>query len=121
MNGPYKATLTVLTTLTLMATSPRAIACGDDSELLKPWTGSYGGVPRWDLVRPAEFPDAFDKAIKQASAQIDAIASNPQEATFENTLVAMERAGESLNRLAAIFSVHTPNLNVGSMPEIENQ
>ncbi|QDV88475.1 M3 family metallopeptidase [Planctomycetes bacterium TBK1r] len=90
-----------------------------DSVLLKPWTGPYGGVPPWDLVRSEEFIDAFDAAIAQASAEIDAIANNPEPASFENTVVAMEKSGESLDRLDAIFGVHSSNLNLGPIPDIE--
>ncbi|WP_372897509.1 M3 family metallopeptidase [Stieleria sp.] len=90
-----------------------------DSVLLKPWTGPYGGVPPWDLVRSEEFIGAFDAAIAQASAEIDAIANNPEPASFENTVVAMEKSGESLDRLDAIFGVHSSNLNLGPIPDIE--
>nr|WP_236649094.1 M3 family metallopeptidase [Rhodopirellula sp. SM50] len=90
-----------------------------DSVLLKPWTGPYGGVPPWDLVRSEEFIDAFDAAIAQASAEIDAIANNPEPASFENTVVAMEKSGQSLDRLDAIFGVHSSNLNLGPIPDIE--
>ncbi|MCS7471398.1 M3 family metallopeptidase [Stieleria sp. ICT_E10.1] len=90
-----------------------------DSVLLKPWTGPYGGVPPWDLVRSDELIDAFDAAIAQASEEIDAIATNPEPATFENTVVAMEKAGQTLDRLDAIFGVHSSNLNLGPIPDIE--
>ncbi|WP_182867923.1 M3 family metallopeptidase [Rhodopirellula sp. JC639] len=91
----------------------------NDSVLLKPWTGPYGGVPPWDLVRSEDFIDAFDTAIEQAAAEIDQIATNPEPATFENTIVAMEQAGQALDRLDAIFGVHSSNLNLGPIPDIE--
>ena len=88
-------------------------------ELLSPWTGPYGGVPPWNAVRPEAFPAAFDDAIAQSKAEIDAIANNAAPATFENTIVAFEEAGQTLERLSALFDVHTSNLNVGPMPDIE--
>lgn len=91
----------------------------EDSELLKPWVGPYGGVPAWDKVKPEEFPAAFEKAIALAKKDNEAIANNPEAPTFENTLVAMEKSGEALTRLYNLFSVHTSNLSVGPMPEIE--
>ena len=51
--------------------------------------------------------------------EIDAIAENPEPATFENTIVAMEKAGETLNRLQTIFGVYTSSLNTGPIPDIE--
>ena len=90
-----------------------------DSPLLKPWTGPYGGVPPWNLVRSEDFIPAFDAAIKASDADIKAITDDPEPADFDNTIVAMERAGRMLNRLNAIFFVYASNLNVGPIPDIE--
>ena len=90
-----------------------------DSPLLKPWTGPYGGVPPWNLVRSEDFIPAFDAAIKASNADIKAITDDPEPADFDNTIVAMERAGRMLNRLNAIFFVYASNLNVGPIPDIE--
>ena len=90
-----------------------------DSILLKPWTGPYGGIPPWDLVRSEDFVDAFDAAIEMASDDIRKIAENSEPATFENTVVAMEKAGRALDRLDAIFGVYSSNLNLGPIPDIE--
>ena len=87
--------------------------------LLAPWTGPFGGVPPWDLVEPDRFLGAFELAVAEAKAEIDAIAVNPAAPTVDNTIEALERAGRTLDRLDAIFGVHTSNLNVGPIPEIQ--
>ncbi len=89
------------------------------SPLLQPWTGPYGGVPPWNLVRPTEFVDAFANAMEMARKEIEEIANNPEPATFENTIVALESAGRPLTRLGAVFGVHASNLNIGPMPDIQ--
>ncbi|WP_417748659.1 M3 family metallopeptidase [Rosistilla oblonga] len=89
------------------------------SAMLEPWTGHFGGVPPWNLVRQEEFVAAFDQAIDQAQQEIDAIANNPEPPTFENTIVALEQAGRTLERLDTLFSVHSSNLNLGPIPDIE--
>lgn len=91
------------------------------SPMLEPWTGPYGGVPPWNLVRSEEFVAAFDQAIKQTDIEIDAIAEQEASPTFENTIVAMENSGRALNRLASMFFVHTSNLNLGPIPDIEKE
>ena len=73
-----------------------------DSPLLKPWTGPYGGVPPWNLVRSEDFIPAFDAAIKASNADIKAITDDPEPADFDNTIVTMNVQG-MLNRLNAIF------------------
>lgn len=90
-----------------------------DSPLLEPWTGPHGGVPPWNLVRSEEFVTAFDAAIDASNADIKAITDTSEKPSFENTIVAMERAGRTLSRLEAIFFVYASNLNVGPIPDIE--
>ncbi len=87
--------------------------------MLKAWSGPYGGVPPWNLVRVEAMSDAFDDAIAESKAEIDKIANNPAPASFENTIVAMETSGRTLERLGTIFDVHASNLNVGPMPDVE--
>ena len=89
------------------------------AEMLAPWRGPYGGVPPWHLVRENEFVAAFDVAIAEAQADIEKIASNPEPPTFANTIVALESAGRTLDRLNTLFGVYTSNLNVGPIPDIE--
>lgn len=89
------------------------------SQMLAPWMGPYGGVPPWHLVRQDEFVKAFEAAIAEAQADIEKIANNPAPATFENTIVALETAGRTLERLTTLFDVHTSTLNLGPIPDIE--
>ena len=89
------------------------------SILLSEWTGPYGGVPPWRSVKPEEFVEAFGVAIDLESAEIEAIANNTEPPTFENTIIALENSGKPLERLNTIFGVHSSNLNVGSIGDIE--
>lgn len=101
------------------ASAPAASASMNESPLLSPWAGPYGGVPPWNEVRADEFQAAFQSAIALAEQDVDAIANQSEPATFANTIEAMERAGEALRRLQAIFFVHTSNLNLGPIPDLE--
>ena len=89
------------------------------SVLLAPWSGPYGGVPPWNLVREDEFLEAFEAAISEADSDIERIANADAPATFKNTILPMENAGETLTRLSAIFFVYTSNLNVGPIADLE--
>ncbi|WLR92268.1 M3 family metallopeptidase [Shinella zoogloeoides] len=66
------------------------------------WTG-LNGLPRFDLVKDEAFAASFDAALAAHEAEIDAIANNPEPATFENTIVALEIAGDELSRVSALF------------------
>ncbi|MFZ2959033.1 MAG: M3 family metallopeptidase [Candidatus Ozemobacteraceae bacterium] len=89
--------------------------------MLAPWAGPYGGVPPWNLIKPEEFLPAYNTAIEMARKDIDAIAQNPEAATFQNTLGALEDSGRALGRLEALFGVHSSNLNVGVIPDVEKE
>ena len=67
--------------------------------LLEAWTGPYGGVPPWDRVRAEDFPDALATALAERRAAVERTAQNPEPPTFENTLVALERTGDALDRV----------------------
>ncbi|MCJ8520182.1 peptidyl-dipeptidase Dcp [Pseudorhizobium tarimense] len=66
------------------------------------WTG-HAGLPRFDLVRDEDFAGAFDAAMAKHDAEINDIACDPREPTMENTIVALEIAGDELSRISALF------------------
>ena len=61
------------------------------------------GAPQFDQIKDEHYLPAFEQAITEAKAEIDAIVANEAEPTFENTIEAMEYAGQTLNRVAGIF------------------
>ncbi|SOC43358.1 peptidyl-dipeptidase Dcp [Rhizobium subbaraonis] len=72
------------------------------SPALVDWSG-INGLPRFDLVSDDSFADAFDAALILHEAEIEAIAKNPAAASFDNTVVALEIAGDELSRVSALF------------------
>ncbi|NVP53824.1 M3 family metallopeptidase [Mycoplana rhizolycopersici] len=72
------------------------------SPALVDWSG-INGLPRFDLVSDDSFADAFDAALVLHEAEIEAIAKNPVAASFDNTVVALEIAGDELSRVSALF------------------
>ena len=66
------------------------------------WNGHLG-LPRFDAVNDVDFAPAFDVVLAEHDAEIDAIANNPEAPTFDNTIVALEIAGDSLSRVSALF------------------
>jgi peptidyl-dipeptidase Dcp len=74
----------------------------DQNPLLRPWTGPFEPPP-FDRIEPRHFRPAFDAALKDHRAEIDAIAANPEQPTFANTIEALERGGRSLDFVAKVF------------------
>ncbi len=83
-----------------------AAASGTQNPLLDVWHGPFG-LPPFAAIRPEHFRPAFDAALAAHRAEIDAIAANRAAASFENTIVALEKSGRGLDRLANLFFVLT--------------
>ncbi len=87
----------------------------DSNILLAPWTTPFGAPP-FDRIRPEQFEPAFAQAMAEHLAETAAIATDPSEPDFANTIEAMERSGRALARVGAVFS----NLSVSlGGPELE--
>jgi peptidyl-dipeptidase Dcp len=87
--------------------------------LLAAWTGPYGGLPPWDRADPALVPDALRIGIALQTAEVEAIATNPDAPTFANTLVALQDVGRHLDRAATIFGVMTDNVSTPAIQDLE--
>jgi peptidyl-dipeptidase Dcp len=81
------------------------------SVMLDPWTGPYDGVPPWDKVKPSDFPATFNVAMKRTKAEFEAILTNPAPITFDNTIKASELSSAHMERLFALWGVHSSNLS----------
>ncbi len=77
--------------------------------MLAPWTGPYEGVPPWDELDPELFPGAFQKAMDEVKAEVQAVIDNPAAPTFDNTHVPMQLAGDTIQRIYALWGVQTSN------------
>jgi peptidyl-dipeptidase Dcp len=84
--------------------------------LLAEWTGPHGGVPPFDRVRVADFVPAFEAAMAENLAEVERIAGDPAAPTFENTVLAFERAGSTLRRVSTIYGVWSSSM---SSPEFQ--
>ncbi len=70
--------------------------------LLQSWNTPYG-LPPFDQLAADDFVPAFSVALKAHRDELTAIANNPADATFANTLVAFDRSGRLLNRIKLVF------------------
>ena len=61
------------------------------------------GAPEFDKIKTEHYLPAFEAGVAEGKAEIDAIVANQEEPTFENTIEAMEYAGQTLNKVAGIF------------------
>jgi peptidyl-dipeptidase Dcp len=61
------------------------------------------GAPEFDRIRTEHYLPAFTEGMKLHQEQVQAIIDNQEAPTFENTIVALDEAGEMLDRVSAVF------------------
>ncbi len=80
------------------------ISCSSQND--NPFFSDYNtpfGVPPFEQIKTEHYVPAFTIGMEQEQEEIDAIANNPDPATFENTIVAMEKTGKILKKAQHVF------------------
>lgn len=85
-----------------MALLTTAAVQAAENPFLKPFKTPYETCP-FQEIKLEHYMPAFEEGMKQQMAEIEAIVNNPAPATFENTIVALEKSGRMLNRVAGVF------------------
>jgi peptidyl-dipeptidase Dcp len=117
MTAPTPDTTTTNTTTPTAETTTAAAS----NPLLAPWSGPYGGVPPFDKVRVEDFKPALEAAMAENLAEVEKIANDPAAPTFENTIVAMERSGRTLDRVGTIYGIWSSNMAGPEFQPIERE
>ena len=79
------------------------------------------GAPDFSKIQTADYLPAFEVAIQQTKAEIAAIVENKDSATFENTILAFEESGKTLDRVSRIFFAITEADKTDEIGEIEKK
>ena len=95
--------LMVTTGVMMGACTPKASGPESDNPLLATWNTPFG-VPPFDLVKVEHYKPAFMEAMAQHNAEIDAIVNSKKKPTFENTIVAYDKAGALMSKVRPVFS-----------------
>ncbi len=79
------------------------------------------GAPDFSKIQTSDYLPAFEAAIQQNRDEIDSIVSNPEAPTFENTILALEESGKTLDRVSDIFFALTEADKTPELGELEKQ
>jgi peptidyl-dipeptidase Dcp len=91
----------------------------NDNPLLAEWTGPYQGVPAFDKMNVDDLQPAMETAMEMHLEEIDAIATNNEPPTFENTILAMEKAGEEIGRVFSYYGIWSSNMSTPEFREVQ--
>ncbi|MDO6758681.1 M3 family metallopeptidase [Tamlana sp. 2_MG-2023] len=92
-----------------------------DNVLLQEWNGLYGGVPAFDKLSIEAIKPAMEEAMALNLDEIETIANNTEAPTFENTIVAMESAGKTLDRVSTYYGILSSNLSSPQFRTIQSE
>ena len=92
---------------------------GVNNPLLEEWTGPYGGLPAFDQIDIADGQDAMLTGMELSLAEIEAIANNPDDPNFKNTIEEMERSGAALDRAFRYYGILRSNISSPAFREID--
>ena len=79
------------------------------------------GAPDFNKIEVTDYMPAFDAAIAEKRENIKAIVERQDSATFENTIVALEESGRSLDRVCRVFFALTEADKTEEIGEIEKK
>ncbi|HEY4126561.1 MAG TPA: peptidyl-dipeptidase Dcp [Gammaproteobacteria bacterium] len=89
------------------STAPAPVApFTKDNPFAKP-SKLFMQAPPFDKIKDSDYQPAIEEGIKEQRVEVDAIANNPDKPTFENTIAALEKSGQLLNRVGLVFSAVT--------------
>ena len=95
-------------------------ACGRQNPFLQDYSTPFN-IPPFESIEYADYMPAFEEGVKQYRAEIDAIVNNPEAPNFENTILAMEKAGQLMNRVLIVFSALDETESSPEMIEISEK
>ena len=82
--------------------SPQKKDQGGDNPFFSKYDTEFN-VPPFEQIKPEHYMPAIDKAMTEHKAEVEAIINNKEEATFENTIVALDDAGEMLSEVMSVY------------------
>ncbi|WP_261594511.1 M3 family metallopeptidase [Pseudoalteromonas holothuriae] len=89
--------------------------------LLQKFKGPYQGVPQFDKMDLADLKPALEAGMAEQLVEIEAIANNSDAPTFQNTIVALERAGQTLDRVYTYYGIWSANKSSPELREIRSE
>ncbi len=115
LRGPIMTSLLA----TLCLTAPLALRAQSDANPLLTKSPLPYQLPPFEQIKDEHFAPAFELGMAEELKEVEAIANNPAQPTFDNTIVALERTGELLGRASRAFGILTASLTNPNLQKLE--
>src|SRR6476659_3428577 len=93
----------------------------DPNPLLAEWVGPYGGVPPFDKVQVSAFKPALEAAMAENLGEVDKVAKDPAAPTFANTIVPLETAGHTFDRVSTIYGIWAGTMSTPEFQAVQRE
>ena len=113
-----KKKLLTLATCACMATS--AFANQDGNPFMTEYTTQFN-IPPFDQIKTEHYLPALKAGIDEQNKEIEAIINNPEAPTFENTILALDNSGQTLNKVAYVFFAFTEALSSPELQKVDEE
>jgi len=97
-----------------------AAPSGEANPFFQPWNTPFG-VPPFEQIKNEHFLPALKKGIEEKRREVATIAKKPEAASFSNTIEALDRAGELLEKVQSVFSNLTSAETNDRLQEIQKE
>ena len=91
-----------------------------NNPLLEPWDTPHG-LPPFDRFEPSQFQPAFQAAMQAHRDELDRIAADPAEPSFDNTVAAIDRSGRLLARVESAFYALTASATSPAVQAVQRE
>ena len=116
----YTVLLSLIVLASCKTTTRRKDYETSGNPFMETWDTPFG-VPPFNLIKDEHYMPAFEEGMKENLAEIDAIVANEEKPTFENTLEALERTGELLNKVQYVFYNLTSSNTNPKLQELQRE
>lgn len=95
-------------------------AGNQSNPLLVEWDTPFG-IPPFSQIDTSHFMPAYKMAFSEHKAEIEAIATNPEEPTFDNTITAYDRSGKLLSKISPVFNAMSSGVSNEALRNISKE
>lgn len=114
--------LTIATCATIATASIQVNAVQNDN--VNPFLVEYATefeIPPFDQIKTEHYLPALVAGIEEQNREIEAIVNNPEEPTFENTILALDNSGQTINKVAYVFFALTESMSSPELQKVDEE
>ena len=115
-----KKLLTLATCACMVTSASHAFAAQEGNPFMTEYTTQFN-IPPFEQIKTEHYLPALKAGIAEQNKEIEAIINNPEAPTFENTILALDNSGQTLNNVAYVFFAFTESLSSPELQKVDEE